>query len=347
MCVFSTHDLLRDPPFPEVDLISCRNLLIYLDTPVQPKVIRLFHHALRSGGVLFLGTAESIAGRPDLFETVERGQRIFRRRDLMTPSPLEFPLMGSPAGDRPGTVQPIMAPGSLEVTLRRSVERAVLDEYTPAGMVVREDGDIVYVFGPTAKYLGPSAGAPTLNALALLRKSLRTGLRRALQKAVRTNERVVVESSLATSPGDRTEPVNLIVRPFTEAPAGRGLFVVVFQDVAVHGTETPAAPTRRTATSKACLRARRWRRSSSTTTCSSSGSRRPPRVLLDLGLPGTDGYEVARQLRQNPALAGVTLVAVTGYGAEEDRQRSREAGIDHHPLKPVDMTAMQALIHGT
>ena len=100
MCVFSKHNVLHDPPFPDLDLISCRNLLIYLDSHIQGKVIGLFHYALRTGGFLFLGAAENIAGRPDLFEPVERSQRLYQRRDLAVRAPWSSRSPGTRPGER-------------------------------------------------------------------------------------------------------------------------------------------------------------------------------------------------------------------------------------------------------
>jgi two-component system, chemotaxis family, CheB/CheR fusion protein len=243
LCAFSKHNLLHDPPFPDLDLIACRNLLIYLGTPVQGKAIALFHYALRSQGTLFLGTAENIAGRQDLFGPLEPGQRIYRRLTTAGRTEVEIPLTASPKGGRVRPVQETASPLRPEVALQRSVERAVLDEYTPAGLVVREEGHVLYVFGPTTPYLGPSAGAPSLNALTLVRKSLRGHLRRALQDAARTRERVTVECALAADAGGPAARVKLMARPFTGARADHGLYLVIFQDLPVNpeAAEGPAA----------------------------------------------------------------------------------------------------------
>ncbi len=241
MCVFSKHDLLQDAPFPELDLISCRNLLIYLDNRVQGKLIGLFHYALRPGGFLFLGTSENLAGRPDLFEPVEREQRVYRRRDLAIRVPVEFPLSWNSGGLRAHAGSEAKSGAAFEAGPQRNLERAILDEYTPAGLVVRDGGEIVYLFGPTTKYLAPSAGVPSLNALSLVRKDLRPELRRALHEAVRTHEAVSVHCGPDMVHG-RAEAINLIVRPFTETGPESGLYLVVFQDVAAVIPKEPGGP---------------------------------------------------------------------------------------------------------
>jgi two-component system CheB/CheR fusion protein len=224
MCIFSKHNLLQDPPFPDLDLISCRNLLIYLEPQVQARAIRLFHHALRTGGVLLLGSAETVVGSPDLFDDVSRKQRIYRRLDVAVPAPLEFPLTRPTrrvAGDMPSA--PV--PAGHGTALTRSVERAILDEYVPPGMVVREGGEVLYLFGPSGKYLGPSAGMPTASAFNLIHKDLRIELRRALQQAADTHRSTVVECGLEVEPG-RVERVSLLARPFNEAAADAYLVIV-------------------------------------------------------------------------------------------------------------------------
>jgi two-component system CheB/CheR fusion protein len=142
------------------------------------------------------------------------------------PAPLEFPLTRPTrhlAGDTPSAA----ATASHGAALARSVERAILDEYVPPGMVVRDSGEVLFLFGPTAKYLGPSAGAPSASAFNLIHKGLRIELRRALQQAADTHRSAVVECSLEIEAG-RSERVSLLVRPFNEAAADA--YLVVFRE---------------------------------------------------------------------------------------------------------------------
>ncbi|HSL21073.1 MAG TPA: chemotaxis protein CheB [Vicinamibacterales bacterium] len=242
MCVFSKHNLLQDPPFPELDLISCRNLLIYLEPLVQARAIRLFHHALRDRGFLLLGSAETV-GSPDLFEDVNRKQRLYRRLDGVSLVPLEFPLT-RPTQPVTGDRQSAPVPTGRGTALTRSVERAILDEFVPSGMVVREGGEVLYLFGPTARYLGPSAGAPSASAFNMIHKGLRIELRRALQQAADTHRSTVVECSLEIEAG-RVERVSLLVRPFNEAVVDA--YLVIIKDAVAHtalgepGVSLPAA----------------------------------------------------------------------------------------------------------
>ncbi|MBI3947388.1 MAG: PAS domain-containing protein [Armatimonadetes bacterium] len=237
LCVFSSHNLIQDPPFPNLDLISCRNLLIYLDARIQGKVIAVFHYALRAGGFLFLGAAESIASRKELFEPLDRGQRVYRRRDRAIRTPLELPVAWKPGGGKPAPGPAAVSPVGSEVALQRVLERLVLDDYTPPGMVVRESGDVVYVFGPIGPYLAPSAGA-SFNALALVHKDLRNDVRSALKEADQTHQ-PALRPGLAVRLDSRVQALNLIVRPLTEV--GGGLYVVIFREVAAAPEGVPAA----------------------------------------------------------------------------------------------------------
>jgi two-component system, chemotaxis family, CheB/CheR fusion protein len=249
MVVFSKHNLLHDPPFPDLDFISCRNLLIYLDSGVQGRAISLFHYALRTGGFLFLGAAETISGRPDLFDPAQRSQRIYRRRDVATRAPIEYPITWRSSRIRAGSSPEVAFSARSDATLQRSLERLILEEYTPAGMVVRGNGDVVYLFGPTARYLALPAGAPSLNAFSLVRKRLRTELRSALVKAAREKEPVVL-CGLDMKLDERTA-VNLVVGRFAETGPDPDLYVIIFQDVVISVVNEPgAAPEAREASAQ-------------------------------------------------------------------------------------------------
>lgn len=236
LCIFSKHNLLHDPPFPELDLVSCRNLLIYLTTMVQTRAIRLFHHALRPGGLLVLGAAETAVGGPNLFEELNRRERIYRRIDMVSQEPLEFPLSGP--GRRVAREPHTALAAGEGAAFTRSLERAILDEYVPPGMVVREGGQVLYLFGPTARYLGPSAGAPTASAFGLVHRDLRIELRRALEHAVETHRATSAECQVEFETGHR-ERVAIFVRPFTEV--GPDGYLVVFRGT--QAIDTPADPT--------------------------------------------------------------------------------------------------------
>jgi two-component system CheB/CheR fusion protein len=230
MCLFSVHNLITDPPFSRLDLISCRNLLIYLESDLQKKVVPLFHYALRPGGFLFLGSSENIGGKPELFRTIDKRHRIFQSRDMVVRPPVNFPLtdrvrFGLRQGD-----DPHRRPAAREREVARAFESVLIENFAPACVVVTEQGDIVYFSPRTGRYLEPPAGVPTLNVLDMARKGLRLDLRTALHKAV-TGRTAVTHEDVTFEADGTTQRINLIVRPMPEPGEEAGLFMVVFQEV--------------------------------------------------------------------------------------------------------------------
>ena len=226
MCIFSLHNLVRDPPFSVLDLISCRNLLIYMDAGLQKRLIPLFHYALLPGGYLFLGPSEGLV-EVALFRDVDKKQRIFQRLETAVRAPITFPLAA-----------PAKALGEQAEVTRRSermklhdmgavIERMALT-YAPPCVVVNERGEVVYSAGETGLYLQQPTGAATLNLIDQARKGLRLGLRTALREALRTRE-TVVEKDLAVRTPLGQQFVDVIVRPMPELGESSHLLAVIFQ----------------------------------------------------------------------------------------------------------------------
>jgi two-component system CheB/CheR fusion protein len=241
LCLFSLHNLIADPPFSRLDLVSCRNLLIYLEGDLQKKVIALFHYALRPGGFLFLGPSEMVAGQPALFRTIDKKHRVFQSRDTVSRPPFSFPLSErGRLGIRPTEeLQRRAAPRQLEVA--RAFETILLDSYAPACVVVHEGGGIIYFSPRTGRYLEAPPGTPTVNVVDMARKGLRLDIRTALHKAVNSRVPVVHENVVFELDGG-TQRVNIIVRPMPELGDDPGLFMVVFQDVVTVAGEAHFEP---------------------------------------------------------------------------------------------------------
>jgi two-component system CheB/CheR fusion protein len=232
MLIFAEQNVIGDPPFSRIDLISCRNLLIYLDSKLQKEVLPLFHYSLRSDGFLFLGTSESVGEFTDLFETVDSKHRIFQcqepavaRRPL-----LDFPtpplLEGAAAADVPGAGEV-----EEEVGFREVVEQSLLQHHTPSCALVDDKGEVLYFHGRTGKYLEPAPGEATLNVLRMAREGLKLELTTALRKA-REQGQPVHYRDLKVKLNDDYQPINLTVRPVKEPSNMRGVFLVLFEDVA-------------------------------------------------------------------------------------------------------------------
>jgi two-component system CheB/CheR fusion protein len=230
-CIFSIHNVIQDPPFSRIDMISCRNLLIYMGNALQQQVVPVFHYALRTGGVLFLGLSESVSQHAELFAPLDKKSRIFQRLDHVAPAtPLPI-FLSAKQGQVPRSGDPPKSSDSL--SLRRSVDNYVIEHLAPAHVVVDRAGNLVHASARTGNYLELAAGQPNRYLLSMARKGIRVDLRNAMDEALErmapaTRERVQVDV------GGRSQLVNLIVRPLP-AQATEPLFLVAFEDAgAVH-----------------------------------------------------------------------------------------------------------------
>ncbi|HTO84778.1 MAG TPA: chemotaxis protein CheB [Methylomirabilota bacterium] len=228
MCIFSLHNVLRDPPFSKQDLVSCRNLLIYLNAPIQSRLLQIFHYALRPGGFLFLGNTESVAQQPLLFANLDKTHHIYSWRPHAE-AQIRFPLATSHAEDKEGEANRPKAEAKRSVA--ELAEHVVLS-YAPAYVVINADQSVLSFSPRTGKYLEHPAGAPNVDLLQMARRGLRLDLRAAINKAIQTGRRAV-QPDVAVQINGGTQRVNIIVQPFGAGGGGREgtLFVVIFQDM--------------------------------------------------------------------------------------------------------------------
>ncbi|HYW16723.1 MAG TPA: CheR family methyltransferase [Allosphingosinicella sp.] len=237
MCIFSPHNIVKDAPFSRIDLLSCRNLLIYLNSDLQSRVIPIFHFSLRPGGVLFLGSSENVTRHQKLFAPVDRKNRIFRRLETATRILPDFPLSPRVRAVEPADAPPPPAPrgGPLSGTVSRRAE-AIADRYAPAYVVVDDQYDVLHFSGRTGRYLEPNPGAATLNLLNLVHRDLRLDLRSAMHRAAHDLIRVETQTIPILRDG-LAFGVNLIVEPV--GANDHHALVVLFQD---SGPVAEAAP---------------------------------------------------------------------------------------------------------
>lgn len=231
LCIFSPHSVIRDPPFSRIDLVSCRNLLIYFGADVQSQVIPIFHYALRPGGFLFLGSAENVSQFDDLFESIEKRHRIFRRRSDSTRN-LRLPV--GPSRGSPGYTT-VMAPRRTDIPgagLRQSVDQQVLDRFAPAHVVANRDGDVVYYSSRTGKYLEPPAGAPTRHLMTMARKDIRLDLRTCFRDCVESGRAASREGVTVELEDGRIQVLTLHVEALQGGEAADSLYLVLFVDQA-------------------------------------------------------------------------------------------------------------------
>jgi two-component system CheB/CheR fusion protein len=231
---FAVQNLISDAPFTKLDLISCRNLLIYLEQDVQKKVLTLFHFALNEGGFLFLGSSETIGRQIDLFETLSKKCRTYRRIGPTRPERVDFPIVAATVV-RGKARQPAEAAGVLPSNLAEMTQRLLLETFAPAAVVINRKYEIFYFFGPCARYLEFPTGQPTHDLSLMAREGLRTKLRGAVHRALRDNASVVLTDVQVKRNGSYS-PVRVTVRPAQMAKAAEGLLLITFED------QPPAAP---------------------------------------------------------------------------------------------------------
>lgn len=241
LCVFARQDVTKDPPFSNLDLISCRNVLIYLGSTLQNRVFPIFQYALRPGGWLLLGGAESVGAHTDAFEMVDKANRLYRRTD--SPSRLSFGnFVPNPNRSTSGTARLIVPepPRRGQNEVQREADRVVLARYTPPGVVVDEQMRVVQFRGRTGACLEPSPGQPTYDLFQMAREGLLPDLKTALEEARSTglpSRKVAVR---VKTNGNYT-PFDVEVIPITAPATGQRHFVVLFEDasLAAGGRYTP------------------------------------------------------------------------------------------------------------
>ncbi|HJU20251.1 MAG TPA: CheR family methyltransferase [Stellaceae bacterium] len=230
ICLFASHNLLRDAPFSRLDLISCRNLMIYLGNELQSRVIPLFHYALRDGGCLFLGASENVTRHPRLFAVVDRMHHIFQRRPQAERRLPEFPLIAPDPTQR--WREPAWRPPASEVSLQGLAERQLLERYAPAYVVVNADGELLYASSRTGRYLELPPGAPSTNLFSMARRGLRLDLRAAVHQAVSRGEAVIRRNVSVDSNGGHLK-LDLSIQPLRHSEVRDTVYMVVFQDFGV------------------------------------------------------------------------------------------------------------------
>ncbi|GAA5182164.1 chemotaxis protein CheB [Niveibacterium umoris] len=226
MVVFAPQNVISDPPFTRLDILCCRNLLIYFRPRLQQKLLLLFHYALNRGGVLVLGSAETLGAHGGLFKPANRVARVFHRLDQSLPiSELEFPRRAS----RETTVDSDMPKNERAEDMGQLTDSFIQQNFAPAAVLVNGDGDILYISGRTGKYLEPAAGKVNINLHAMAREGLREALTGVIAKVLRDHQSVTLHGvEVSTHAGPQL--VNVTVQPLAKPEPLNGRVLVVFQD---------------------------------------------------------------------------------------------------------------------
>lgn len=239
MTVFAPQNMITDPPFTKLDILSCRNLLIYLNADLQKKLLPIFHYALKPGGILFLGPSETIGHFSELFEPLSKRWKIFRRKESVDMVSTLPEMLKRPTMDERKEMN--LIPHSLptrETRVSVAIERLLLNRFAPASVVVGDQGNIVFIHGRTGMYLEPTEGEPRHNLLEMAREGLQIALSAALRKCITTGADVIDEGIRVNS-NDEYILVDFSVSKLHDSETLRGLFLVCFQPTRVVSAEIP------------------------------------------------------------------------------------------------------------
>jgi two-component system CheB/CheR fusion protein len=229
LVVFASQNILVDPPFTKVDILCCRNLLIYVNVETQKKLLPLMHYALNPGGLLVLGSAESTSGSSHLFSPLDKKWKVFQRIEMAGQPGIEMPVSLLPR-ERPATV--IEKGKEPDMDILYTAQRALLDWYGPPSVVVNSEGDIIYVSGRIGKYLEPASGKVNNNVFVMAREGLREELGVAIHNAA-TRKTPFTARGVKVKSNGGSATINLTVKPLADPAAPRGLLMVVFEETAV------------------------------------------------------------------------------------------------------------------
>ncbi|WP_445369640.1 chemotaxis protein CheB [Methylomonas sp. BW4-1] len=227
MVIFAPHNVIMDPPFTKLDLLCCRNLLIYLSQELQKKLILLFHYTLANYGIMLLGNAETIGNAGHLFSEIDNKSRLYRRIGNPFPLDIDFPTKYFPVT----TMAEESEKNPPIPNLQALADQLLLQHFAPAAVLVNAEGDILYISGRTGKYLEPAAGKANWNIHAMAREGLRHELIGALKKARGQTEAVHVPGLLVGTNGG-SQAINLTVQTIAKPEALFGMAIVVFTDIA-------------------------------------------------------------------------------------------------------------------
>ncbi|MCX6178012.1 MAG: PAS domain-containing protein, partial [Chlorobiales bacterium] len=227
--VFAPHNVIMDPPFTKLDILVCRNLLIYMEQELQKKLLPLFHYSLNPGGILFLGSAETIGSSNHLFESLDNKTRLFRQSPQAGRSkPLDFPAAYSQATRVFSDIK--HTPNPSELNLQEMTDQILLHHYAPAAVLTNANGDIIYINGRTGKYLEPAAGKANWNIFAMAREGLRFELNTLFGNTVLQKTPLFKKGVIIGSEGEK-EVVDLRVEQLEKPDSLRGLVLIVFEEV--------------------------------------------------------------------------------------------------------------------
>jgi two-component system CheB/CheR fusion protein len=230
ICIFATHNLLKDPPFSRIDLISCQNVMIYLASAAQKKILQAFHYALKPGGYLALGKSETIGNDTDLFEPVDKEQKLYIKKAISQALPFDFfnhpartPVLQQSFAEKHG------ATANTEIDIEKETDKILLSRYAPASVVVNNDLQILRFNGAISEYLQPAAGKASLHLLKMVKDELVFELRGLLSNA-KKRKQVMWKEGIHLKDGNSIRSVRIEVTPVRSQLLTEPYFLIVFKD---------------------------------------------------------------------------------------------------------------------
>jgi two-component system CheB/CheR fusion protein len=240
--IFAEHNLIKDPPFSKQDLVSCRNLLIYLNIAAQKRVFAIFHYALNPKGILFLGSSESLGEYADLYKVIDRKHKIFRHKDIAQTKVPDIGYLFREPVTLNAHALPVQNRQQRE-SLAGITEKMLLANYAPACAIINSTGDAVYFAGNTGKYLQPSPGEANLNLVDMAREGLKTDLRTIIANG-RKSQKPEVRKNVKVRTNDHSQLIDLGIRPLTPSANREAFFMVTFEDREVAPETVPKVKTK-------------------------------------------------------------------------------------------------------
>ena len=236
MVVFAPQNVIKDPPFTRIDILTCRNMLIYMEPELQKKLISLFNYSLKPGGIMVLGIAETIGNQTEGFEELDARLKVYKRSaKFLTPALIDFP---SSFHRHPAVKTENMRPTKIVETIQAMADQILLQRFAPASVLANDKGDIIYITGRTGKYLEPVAGKANWNIHAMAREGLREALPGAFRKALQNFDPVIL-CHLKVGINGGTQYVDITVQRIETPVAIRGMVMVVFTDIPTTAEPAP------------------------------------------------------------------------------------------------------------
>ena len=232
MIVFAPQNLIKDPPFSRLNLVSCRNLMIYMEPVLQKRLLPLFHYTLVPNGFLFLGTSESIGEFSHLFSTVDSKWKIYKRKPYIDDGIADYPKVAfydtlpQPAGADQRRVSTV-------ADIHNLAERVILGDYAPPSVLINDRFEILHFIGRTDRYLSTPSGKASFNILKMAREGLQYKLNTTLHQALK-RKKTITSKGLEIKYNNTLRTIDLVVRPMTEANVSQTFMLVIFDDKTAH-----------------------------------------------------------------------------------------------------------------